>query len=316
MRLCDCLSTPRPHIPLKTQLPELYRPPWRSFWRHPFINLRERACSADRLPAQSSFSKSSKSSSSQPPFLLCTVTFSASCCCSLTAFRMSFSCASLTLALSCPLFASMISRFSTSSARDALTRRILPKRSAASGSRICERMDCLASCSRFLCAVVSRPRLYFPTRRWWCSLLVLLLLLALLASTSTSTAFLLQLLQTRLAYRFQVRVGHGERVSRTSRGIGSNKERGPHSHAESQSGRGGTQIPSGHAIRISGPRESRSPNSSTVQCICSTDARPHFIPSIAASTACSLLARLLTSKADCISRLVSIIRGRRGKHRT
>lgn len=45
---------------------------------------------------QSSFNKSSKSSSSQPPLRLCTVTFSASCCCSLTASKMDLSCASLT----------------------------------------------------------------------------------------------------------------------------------------------------------------------------------------------------------------------------
>ena len=85
---------------------------------------------------QSSLSRSSKSSSSQPPFRLWTTTFSASCCCSLTALRMSLSCASVTRARSCPLRASMMSLFSTSSAREAFTKRMRPSLSAASGSRI------------------------------------------------------------------------------------------------------------------------------------------------------------------------------------
>ena len=99
---------------------------------------------------ESSLSRSSKSSSSQPPFLLCTVNFSASCCCSLTEVKMSFSCASVIRLRSCPLRASVTSLFSTSSALDALTRRIRPSRSAASGSRICESMELRASASRFL----------------------------------------------------------------------------------------------------------------------------------------------------------------------
>ena len=99
---------------------------------------------------QSSFNRSSKSSSSQPPFLLCTVIFSASCCCSLTAFNISLSCTSVTLLLSCPDLAMLINLFSTSSARDALTSRIRPSLSAASGSSIWERIEDLWSASRCL----------------------------------------------------------------------------------------------------------------------------------------------------------------------
>ena len=89
------------------------------------------------------------SSSSQSPFLrLITILpvvppslslFSA------TAPSNSFSWSSVTLALSWPDFANMISRFSTSVARDSLTRRIRPSRSAASGSSICERIALRAS---------------------------------------------------------------------------------------------------------------------------------------------------------------------------
>jgi hypothetical protein len=100
--------------------------------------------------SHASFKRSSRSSSSHPPFLLCTVTLSTSCCCSLTAFKMSFSCVSDTLPRSWPVRANMISLLSTSSARGALTSRIRPSLSAAAGSRICESMDARTSASRFL----------------------------------------------------------------------------------------------------------------------------------------------------------------------
>lgn len=135
--------------------------------------------------SQSSLSRSSKSSSSHPPFRLCTVTFSASCCCSLTASRIDLSCASLTFCRNCPLRASMIRRLSTSSARDALTRRMRPMRSAASGSRICERMDARASASRLLREGVS---LSVFERIIYCSSLLCVLFLLLLVSAAATAA--------------------------------------------------------------------------------------------------------------------------------
>lgn len=53
----------------------------------------------------------------------------------------------MTLARSWPVRASVISRFSTSVARDSLTSRMRPSRSAASGCRIWFRMLCRASAS-------------------------------------------------------------------------------------------------------------------------------------------------------------------------
>jgi hypothetical protein len=99
------------------------------------------------FPTLHSFNKSSKSSSSpQAPFLLLTTIFSVSLL-SATAPSNSFNCSSVTLALNCPLLAKVINRFSTSWARDSLTSRMRPSRSAASGSRIWERMDLRASAS-------------------------------------------------------------------------------------------------------------------------------------------------------------------------
>jgi len=86
-------------------------------------------------------SKSSRSSSSHRPPVFFTTTFSFCCSFSLKPFRISFSWSSVIFCLSCPDRASMISLLSTSSAREALTRRMRPRRSAASGVRIWERME-------------------------------------------------------------------------------------------------------------------------------------------------------------------------------
>jgi hypothetical protein len=61
------------------------------------------------------------------------------------AFRSSLSCSSVTFCRSCPVCASMMSRFSISVARCSLTSRMRPSRSAASGSRIWFRIDLRAS---------------------------------------------------------------------------------------------------------------------------------------------------------------------------
>lgn len=93
-------------------------------------------------------SSRSSSSSSQPPFRLLMTMLPApslSRVFSATAPRSSFSCSSVTLLRSCPERASVINLFSTSVARDSLTRRILPSRSDASGSSIWESMEARAS---------------------------------------------------------------------------------------------------------------------------------------------------------------------------
>lgn len=79
--------------------------------------------------------KSSKSSSSSHPLRLLTTIFSSSLL-SATAVSKSLSCASVTFCRSWPDCASVMSRFSISVARCSLTRRMRPRRSAASGWRI------------------------------------------------------------------------------------------------------------------------------------------------------------------------------------
>lgn len=69
---------------------------------------------------------------------------------SATALRSSLSWSSVTFWRSWPERASMMSLFSMSVARDSLTRRMRPSLSAASGRRICESIDCLASFSFLL----------------------------------------------------------------------------------------------------------------------------------------------------------------------
>lgn len=100
--------------------------------------------------------KSSRSSSSShPPFLLLTTIFPpvvpSRSLFSATAPRSSLSCSSVTLARSCPDLANMIKRFSTSVARDSLTIRMRPRRSAASGWRIWERIEARASAATSQC---------------------------------------------------------------------------------------------------------------------------------------------------------------------
>lgn len=90
--------------------------------------------------------KSSSSSSSQP-FRRATTIFSSSLF-SATAARRSLSWASVTFWRSWPVRASVMSRFSISAARDALTSRMRPSRSAASGCRIWLRIDWRASAVR------------------------------------------------------------------------------------------------------------------------------------------------------------------------
>lgn len=128
---------PRSPIPQKHTADAVIILEWSSFTlRKPLHNLH----SQNFLPStpHKSANKSS-SSSSHPPFLLLTTIFSSSFV-SATAFNSSFSCVSVTFDRNCPLRANMISLFSTSCARDSLTRRIRPRRSAASGSRIWLRM--------------------------------------------------------------------------------------------------------------------------------------------------------------------------------
>jgi hypothetical protein len=70
--------------------------------------------------------------------------------CSATAPRISLSCASVTRSRSWPDRASVMSRVSTSVARAALTSRMRPRRSAASGVRIWARREARASASASL----------------------------------------------------------------------------------------------------------------------------------------------------------------------
>lgn len=78
----------------------------------------------------------------------------------------SFNCSSVTLLLSCPDLASMISRFSTSVARDSLTRRMRPRRSAASGESIWDKIEVRASASCCLRSSIS----YLSLTQWVCKL--------------------------------------------------------------------------------------------------------------------------------------------------
>jgi hypothetical protein len=99
-------------------------------------------------------SRSSRSSSSHPLFLT-TLTLSklpvpVSLSCSVRLASILFSWSSVTFCCNCPDLASMMSRFSTSVARDSFTIRIRPSRSAASGSRIWARIVERASDSCFL----------------------------------------------------------------------------------------------------------------------------------------------------------------------
>ena len=96
-------------------------------------------------PLSYSPSKSSSSSSPHPPFLRLTTILSSSLLFSATAPRSSFSCSSVTFCRSCPDLASVMSLFSTSTARDSFTSRIRFRRSMASGRRIWFRMDLRAS---------------------------------------------------------------------------------------------------------------------------------------------------------------------------
>lgn len=93
-----------------------------------------------------SSNKSSKSSSSHP-FLLATVTFCSESSCSATAPNNCFNCSSDTFPGSWPVFAKVIRRFSTFVARDSLTSLMRPRRSAASGVRICASSEARASAS-------------------------------------------------------------------------------------------------------------------------------------------------------------------------
>jgi len=68
----------------------------------------------------------------------------------------SFNCSSVTLLLNCPDRASMINLFSTFVARDSLTRRMRPRRSAASGVRTWESIELRASASCCLPSPVSK----------------------------------------------------------------------------------------------------------------------------------------------------------------
>lgn len=92
------------------------------------------------LSSKSCAYKSSRSSSSSQPPLRREITIFCSSSSflwfSAMAFSNSLSCSSVTFWRICPVWASMMSLFSTSMARDSLTRRIRPSRSAASGSRI------------------------------------------------------------------------------------------------------------------------------------------------------------------------------------
>lgn len=89
----------------------------------------------NRIPA---YISNKSSSSSHPPFrrvitIFCSSSFR---CDSATAFNSSFNWSSVTFCRNCPVCASMINRFSISIARDSLTSRMRPSRSAAAGSRI------------------------------------------------------------------------------------------------------------------------------------------------------------------------------------
>lgn len=98
-------------------------------------------------PSDPYYHKSSKSSSSsQPPFRRETTIFFSSLL-SATAFSSSLSCSSVTFCRSCPVRASVMSRFSMSVARDSLTSLMRPRRSAASGRRIWLRTVWRASAS-------------------------------------------------------------------------------------------------------------------------------------------------------------------------
>lgn len=105
--------------------------------------------------SQASFSKSSKSSSSSQSVLRTTLgvfTLLPDCSsCSVNDASICFSWSSLTFALNWPERASEINLFSTSSAREALTSRILPSLSAAAGSRIWFRIEdrCSSCCLRW-----------------------------------------------------------------------------------------------------------------------------------------------------------------------
>jgi hypothetical protein len=87
-----------------------------------------------------------------------------------------------------------------------------PMRSAASGSRICERMDARASASRLL-GVCQRS--VYGRMADWSSLLCVLFLLLLVTTSAASAAaatragLRLQLLASCCADGFQIVVGHG-----------------------------------------------------------------------------------------------------------
>lgn len=106
-------------------------------------------CTSKPMITHDDHESSKSSSSSHPPFLLLTTIFPPAVpsrsLFSATAPRSSFSCSSVTLARSWPDLANMIKRFSTSVARDSLTIRMRPSRSAASGWRIWERIEARAS---------------------------------------------------------------------------------------------------------------------------------------------------------------------------
>lgn len=112
-------------------------------------------CTSKPIIPHDGHKSSRSSSSSHPPFLLLTTIFPpvvpSRSLFSATAPRSSLSWSSVTLARSCPDLANMIKRFSTSVARDSLTIRMRPRRSAASGWRIWERIEARASAARSQC---------------------------------------------------------------------------------------------------------------------------------------------------------------------
>ena len=152
------------------------------------------------------FYRSKKSSSSSSQFLRRLTTIFSSSFFSATALRSSLSCSSVTFARSWPDCASAISRFSISAARSSLTRRMRPRRSAASGCRIWLRMLWRASscCLCPFCQIYHLEKRCRDVLEDSLSLLFLVLCAAaaatLTATTTTAAAALrLELLETSLA---------------------------------------------------------------------------------------------------------------------
>lgn len=117
--------------------------PYNDALNHTFFLLAIPPCSP-LIRIHTHRSNRSSSSSSSQPFRRLTTIFSSSLV-SATADRSSLSSDSVTFCRSWPVRASVMSRFSMSVARDSLTSRMRPSRSAASGWRIWLRMDWRAS---------------------------------------------------------------------------------------------------------------------------------------------------------------------------